>query len=214
MNNSDFTIDMDLSRHVSPLTRYMSKRWDKILYPQDRILSRYKRDGREGWREGRVSQRRRLHALNYVSHQLPVAIFQNYNIVRRSPVSSIMYASRRIILVRRGKTSMPAANWPKLENKRNTAGINVEDAREGDTPVHKELFAARITLHLSRLKPLFDSLIPLYAYAHRHCLEQKISSEHLSRASPSPESWWLRKEELDSRNSLMVEIFVIFGILL
>lgn len=62
------------------------------------LVTNEREEGRE-----RVSQRRRLHALNYVSHQLPVAIFQNYNIVRQLPVSNIMYASRRVISVCRGR---------------------------------------------------------------------------------------------------------------
>lgn len=95
---------------------------------------------------------------------------------------------------------MPAANWPKLENKRNTAGINVEDAREGNTPVHEELFAAHITLHLNRLShfstPGLKDIPFMRIHMHRHCLKQKISIRHLSYISfPVP------KVDFEKRNS-------------
>jgi len=81
---------------------------------------------------------------------------------------------------------MPAANWPKLENKRNSAERNVEDAREGNTPVYEELFAARIMLHLNATKtafppPTLKTSLFMRIRMHLRYLKQKISIEHLSR---------------------------------
>lgn len=112
---------------------------------------------------------------------------------------------------------MPAANWPKLENKRNTAGINVEDAREGNTLVHEELFAAHITLHLNRLShfstPPTLKVFPLYAYLCTyipwHCLKQKIFIGHLSYVSSSPLPLLLpllKVDDFRKRNSSRAEL--------
>lgn len=99
----------DLSRRVFSLTRYVSKCRDKILYRQDRILSRYKR----------VSSAATpcVKLRSYASRQLLTAIFQNCN-VRRSSITNIIYVSPMHYISASRWISMLAANWSKLEKLR------------------------------------------------------------------------------------------------
>lgn len=114
---------------------------------------------------------------------------------------------------------MPAANWPKLENKRNSAERNVEDAREGNTPVYEELFAARIMPSISAGPNRFsasdikDISLFMRIRMHRRCLKQKLSTERLSHGTFSAV---LRKltPKNPTRKTAMAEIFAILRILL
>jgi len=103
---------------------------------------------------------------------------------------------------------MPAANWPKLENKRNIARINVEDAREENTPVYEELFAAWITLNRLRHFSIPD-LKSISFYVYPYALFR--TKDFYCASSTCVLSSVLKVDDFRKRNStrgtLMVDIF-------
>lgn len=159
--------------------------------------------------------------------------FQNSNVVRRerSSVSNIMHAPGRIISARRGRHRCLRGNWPKLENKRNSASRNIEDAREGNNThgLYEEIFAVRIML-LSMCQagsPTSNLKNILFMRWHIHTHTIVVLNKRLYHSVPlaiffislsislslSRKSYRVGKRNSE-RNSLMAEIFAIFVILL
>lgn len=158
-------ICIGIYHRVFSLTRYVSKRRDKILYQQDRILSRYKRVSSAAIPCVKLR--------SYASRQLPTAIFQNCN-VRRSPITNIIYASRCFIFVRWDRyRCLPQIdlNWKIKGNSTRTKTLTKETFRSPQGAICSSHVLFTWTKSFSYRDPVLKNILFYASYASRRCLE-------------------------------------------